>query len=103
VPLVIRTGCLRWSGGLPTGSSVIQAKGLHLDQDPPIPLPRKAPDDLPGGGRVRVMGVESEQLTAEQMTDAVRALSRLIAHYVANRHDGPKISTEVAPSKARTA
>ena len=45
-----------------------------MDQDPVVPLPRIGPES----GRVRVVGVESEPLTAEQEAAAVRALSTLI-------------------------
>jgi hypothetical protein len=48
-----------------------------------------------------VVGVESEPLTAEQETAAVRALSRLIATWMANRAT-PELSTADDPA-TRTA
>jgi hypothetical protein len=63
-----------------------------LDHDSLIPLPRVSPET----GRVRVVGVESEPLTAEQETAAVRALSRLIATWMANRAM-PELSTADDP------
>jgi hypothetical protein len=91
--------CLGWSDGLPTGSSVIHDEGNNrLDQGPSIPSPRTSPEN----GRIRVVGVESEPLTDEQMAAAIRALSRLIASYMA-ANDTPEISTQNRPSKARTA
>lgn len=78
---------------------MIQVEGNnYLDQGPLIPSPRTSSDH----GRIRVVGVESEPLTDEQMTAAIRALSRLIASYMA-ANDTPEISTENRPSKARTA
>jgi hypothetical protein len=47
------------------------------------------------------MGVESEPLTDEQMAAAIRALSRLIAAYMA-ANDTSETFTENRPSKART-
>src|SRR5437899_917447 len=45
---------------------------------PVIPLPRVSPENPTSGpaGRVRVVGVESEPLTAEQEAAAVRTLAR---------------------------
>lgn len=45
---------------------------------------------------MRVVGVESEPLTAEQETAAVRALSRLIAAWMVNRTT-PELSTADDP------
>lgn len=87
------------SGGLPTGSSVIQVEGNnYLDQDPLIPSPRTSSEN----GRIRVVGVESEPLSDEQMTAAIRVLSRLIASYL-EEHDTSEISTDQRPSRVRTA
>jgi hypothetical protein len=63
-----------------------------LDHDSLIPLPRVSPES----GLVRVVGVESEPLTADQETAAVRALSRLIATWMANRTT-PELSTADDP------
>jgi hypothetical protein len=49
-----------------------------------------------------VVGVESEPLTAEQETAAVRALSRLIAEWMTNRPMTPEISAAPVP-QTRTA
>lgn len=49
-----------------------------------------------------MVGVESEPLTDEQMTAAIRALSRLIASYMA-ASQAPEISTENRSSEVRTA
>jgi hypothetical protein len=68
-----------------------------LDHDPVIPLPRVSPES----GPVQVVGVESEPLTAEQETAAVRALSRLIATWMANCST-PELSTADDPA-TRTA
>lgn len=57
-----------------------------------VPLPRVSPES----GPVRVVGVESEPLTAEQEAAAVRALSRLIATWMANRAT-PELSTAAGP------
>jgi hypothetical protein len=70
----------------------------YLDQGPAIPSPRTSSDNE----RIRVVGVESEPLTDEQMTAAIRALSRLIASYMA-ASQAPEISTENRSSEARTA
>lgn len=60
------------------GSSVIHDEGNNcLDQGPLVPSPRASSD----AGRVRVVGVESEPLTEEQATAAIRALSGLIVSY----------------------
>lgn len=81
------------------GSSVIQVEGNnYLDQDPLIPSPRTSPEN----GLIRVVGVESEPLTDEQMAAAIRALSRLIASYMA-ANDKSETFAENRPSKAHTA
>ena len=81
------------------GSSVIQGgRNNCLDQDPLIPSPRTSPEN----GRIRVVGVESEPLTDEQMAAAIRALSRLIASYMA-ANDTSETFADNRPSKARTA
>jgi hypothetical protein len=49
-----------------------------------------------------VVGVESEPLTAEQETAAVRALSRLIADWMTNRPTTPELSAAREP-ETRTA
>lgn len=74
----------RWTGRVwagprvAVGSSVIQVEGNNcLDQGPLVPSPRASSEN----GRVRVVGVESEPLTDEQMTAAIRALSGLIVAY----------------------
>lgn len=70
----------------------------YLDQGPLIPSPRSSSDN----GLIRVVGVESEPLTDEQMAAAIRALSRLIAAYMVV-NDTPETSTAQQPSEARTA
>lgn len=85
----------RWSGGSAPfvwGGSVSPGEGAQLDHDSLIPLPRVSPES----GPVRVVGVESEPLTAEQETAAVRALSRLIATWLTNRPT-PELSTAEDP------
>lgn len=69
-----------------------------MDHDSLVPAPRVSPEN---SGRVRVVGVESEPLTAEQETAAVRALSRLIAQWLTNRAI-PELSTADEPA-TRTA
>jgi hypothetical protein len=64
-----------------------------LDQDLVVPLPRIGPES----GRVRVVGVESEPLTAEQEAAAVRALSALIATWLANRQTAPDVAADDPP------
>lgn len=74
-------------------------EGAQLDHDSLVPLPRVSPES----GQVRVVGVESEPLTVEQETAAVRALSRLIATWLANRPATPDASTADSPPTTRTA
>jgi hypothetical protein len=73
------------AGSLPIGLwlRVRTDEGAHLDHDSVIPLPRVSPEN----GPVRVVGVESEPMTAEQQTAAVRALARMIATWMENHPD----------------
>ena len=63
-----------------------------------IPSPRTSSDNE----RIRVVGVESEPLTDEQMTAAIRVLSRLIASYMTASRV-PEILTDNRSSEAHTA
>lgn len=64
-----------------------------MGQDPVVRLPRIGPES----GRVRVVGVEAEPLTAEQEAAAVRALSTLIATWLANRQAAPGVAAGGPP------
>lgn len=69
-----------------------------MDQDPVVPLSRVSPES----GRVRVVGVASEPLTAEQEAAAVRALSTLIATWLANRQAAPGVAADEPPEPGFT-
>lgn len=78
---------------------MIQIEGNnYLDQGPSVPSPRASSENE----RVRVVGVESEPLTDEQMTAAIRALSGLIVAYWEATGDLETLRTD-ASSSVRTA